>query len=829
MQRGEKRRGVAEPSSPMPPQPGQKTVGPPDVPAPTPEVLSSPPGSESSPQGMRCFHPGIRVGTIACSPDGKLIAVGNHQPMIVMTTTGHSRVADNWQPAVRILDATTGRPVSTLELVTPKEEALLAAADRAPIFEVRALAFSPDASMLAVGTTAGQVKLFDPRSGKLVRTIDDPQGKKAEAEAPGKFASLARAMGSVRAMAFSPDGRELAVGGDSFADAPLLRDRVVRGGFTTTGPGSFGDGTVALAGQVELGGLRTTGPGRLKLWDLKSGKLKCDIAGHSGNVVGLAFSPDGKVLASTGDWLSGPHPGRGVKIWDLASGALAREVPTPDNGFTCSAAFSPDGKLLAIGSQRFDKDKSGKEAGSAMVRLAHVASGITEWVATVPGLAKTVAFAPDGRSIVVLCLGHAVRLLDTGTGRLNSEIKLTDRFLSSRGRWEASLSVAPHANLFVISGVDEDKQGCVEVWDFPGVAAQYRGYPPQLLKAKTKAERVAVYERMVANLRELEEVAEAASKAGVGPVDDVLRARAERLNAEARLANEKKGVGSAAAPNVSTPKGAAIAFAKAIEAGDLESARSLAVGTDAEFAFWKSMSEMLQASKRLQAAATKRFGEIGPSPFGPSSGFFVDHTERLEEKIEGNRATLVSKTGQVDWHTPRLKRVGDGWKMDLSGLGEAPPVTETESNEKVVEAMDAVAKNLESGKYKNVNEAIEAWRAEMLQATGSRPKSVDAPAPGAARHPSAEAREAAPGGFASGMAGTSIRIDRGSPTVVRRSRAKRYEVLAVECGGRANKGTGCQDEAGASPDGGSAKGTGVRRSRAKRYELLAVEGGGRAN
>jgi hypothetical protein len=165
---------------------------------------------------------------------------------------------------------------------------------------------------------------------------------------------------------------------------------------------------------------------------------------------------------------------------------------------------------------------------------------------------------------------------------------------------------------------------------------------------------------------------------------------------------------TAAAPDASSPKKAAIAFARAVVASDLERARSLAVGTDAEFDVFKSMSELLQASKRLRAAATKRFGEF-PRQFDLSflEGL-PDQFERLEEKIEGDRATLVLKTGQADPQPPRLKRVGDGWKMDLSGLGEGPALTQIEKSVKMAKAMDTVAKDLESGKYKYVQESLKA-------------------------------------------------------------------------------------------------------------------------
>ncbi len=401
---------------------------------------TSPLGLGAKIERVRRFDPGTRVGTIACSQDGELIAVGNDSPSFTMLGSGRSRVNDGWHPSARILDATTGTTTTTLQLVTPEEKALLTAAERVPIFEVSSLAFSPDASVLAVGTTAGQVKVFDARSGKLLRTLDDAQGKEGDAKTTVKSASFARAIGSARTLAFSPDGNLLAVGGGSFADVPLVSDGVSRLG------------------------LRSTGPGRLKLWDVKTGALKRDLVGHS-RVSALAFSPDGRLLASAGDWLSSGDWGRGVTVWDLASGGLARRVQTQANGSVWSVAFSPDSKLVAIGAQHFDKDKTDEEASSGRAALVHASSGIMEWVQMVPDLARSVAFSPDGKSIVVLCGRRAVRLLDTDTGLLKGDIELANLW-SSSGRWTAALTVAPQSHLFVIGGVDRQKHGCVEVWGF---------------------------------------------------------------------------------------------------------------------------------------------------------------------------------------------------------------------------------------------------------------------------------------------------------------------------------------------------------------------------
>jgi len=111
--------------------------------------------------------------------------------------------------------------------------------------------------------------------------------------------------------------------------------------------------TIASAGGGHLGGPDDPAWGEVKLWEVSTGKLLQTITVESQIVFCVKFSPDGKLLATA----SGPGgpvetvPGE-IRLWNPATGQLVRKM----QGHSCGAyvvAFSPDGQLLASGGPRF--------------------------------------------------------------------------------------------------------------------------------------------------------------------------------------------------------------------------------------------------------------------------------------------------------------------------------------------------------------------------------------------------------------------------------------------------------------------------------------------
>ena len=173
------------------------------------------------------------------------------------------------------------------------------------------------------------------------------------------------------------------------------------------------------------------------------------------------------------------------------------------------------------------------------------------------------------------------------------------------------------------------------------------------------------------------------------------------------------GAAHAGAPDTSTPKKAALAFANALESGDIAAAKTLANGTDAEWAMIKTLSNVLVAGKAFSDAAHEKFGpdaKLPPSMVMDLSALF----DASEEKINGDTATLITKENPNDPNPPTLKKTDKGWIMDLSNLDKAPPSAD---DSKMLDAMaksfNAVATDIKAGKYKTLDEAMAAYQSQM--------------------------------------------------------------------------------------------------------------------
>ena len=136
----------------------------------------------------------------------------------------------------------------------------------------------------------------------------------------------------------------------------------------------------------------------IKLWDVANGRELRTLEGHTDQVTSVAFSPDGKTLASGSNDTT-------IKLWDVAKG---RELLTLNGGewnrFS-SVAFSPDGRMIASG-------------GVGAIRLWDVVTGqVLRSLEGHTGPVTSVAFSPDGKTLASGSNDATIKLWDVTSGR----------------------------------------------------------------------------------------------------------------------------------------------------------------------------------------------------------------------------------------------------------------------------------------------------------------------------------------------------------------------------------------------------------------------------
>jgi WD40 repeat protein len=282
--------------------------------------------------------------------------VGSFAPLLGFSPNGKTVSAGYPDGTICIWDADTGKALRDFSgHATP----------------VAALVFSPSGKALASGGIDGLVRLWDVATGKKVRELKLPPIP--------RIAGLNGGSAGTIHLAFSPDGKTLAVGGPGAermvygTQQPAIRfweiaTGQVRGQIVVPEPsagfyGSWGgsifiDGTGSdlriiggpggnQAGVTALAfgsGGRSLAFGRgdtLYLWErVRRQELRL-LGGAATTVSSLAFSPDGKTLAVAGGQ-------RSIRFWDVERGTALCELEA-DRGGVTSVAFSADGKTLASG------------------------------------------------------------------------------------------------------------------------------------------------------------------------------------------------------------------------------------------------------------------------------------------------------------------------------------------------------------------------------------------------------------------------------------------------------------------------------------------------
>ncbi len=405
---------------------------------------------------------GGRGFAVAWSPDGARLAFAGEDAAIRIVTVdagtgilaeGHTGWVQSlaWSPdgarlasggrdgTVRIWSPDTARPVGTLE------------ADRKGV--VLAVAWSPDGGRLASGGWDRSMRVWDPADGRLA-------------------AELQGHTNWITSIDWSADGSLLA-SGDGDGDV-----RIWNALGADSGPAEQGhaadvrdvawspDGSLLASGAGDHEEAEGEGDNSAAIWDPGTGRRSHTLEGHVDDVVAVAWSPDGRALA-TGSL------DRSVRIWDVGSGHGVMQLV---NTGGWHARWSPDGAFVAA------------TAGDERVLVKDGHWGTLGALEGHGSPVSALAWAPDSRHLASAEEAGPVRIWDVVERALVRELEgptkptlalvwSADGHHLAAGGGRRSQDVVsghvfvrrsdtPAVPLAAASGVLEDLKDCVvRVWD----------------------------------------------------------------------------------------------------------------------------------------------------------------------------------------------------------------------------------------------------------------------------------------------------------------------------------------------------------------------------
>jgi WD40 repeat protein/predicted Ser/Thr protein kinase len=390
-------------------------------------------GDLDSGESVRTLTHSSPVSALTWTPDGQRLLVGLENGWIYTWDIGSDNAPEGWRAhddaVVALAIAPTGQWLATgawdhtVRIWAWPARNLAVTAHGYVVTDLR---FDSDGGRLAGAKRGPLLGLFDLSSSDGFRRFQVPLGDRRGAwsldvspdgmRVAASYADGVRLfdfptgreiafhpLGECRSVIFMPDGTGLLTCGPAG-----LERRSFEPGTSTTEPrlgerGAIRDSAGLLYASMTANGQWVAaadhGQDRIVVHEVQNPVNRFSLGKHV-DVQHVAFSPDGRWIAS-GTW-----NGRGIKIWDVSSRRLVKDIPTG----RATAIFSPDSRWLVTGSDRFQI----WEAGTW--REVHRTQKAPEFVGHA-------AFSPDSRILATVRNGRAVQLLEPTTGRVLADLE----------------------------------------------------------------------------------------------------------------------------------------------------------------------------------------------------------------------------------------------------------------------------------------------------------------------------------------------------------------------------------------------------------------------